>query len=55
MKSIFVKQSIGDESVIIGSAVEEDGALCTKVHKEGQIEMINPMRMLCEILVPIPV
>jgi hypothetical protein len=46
---------MGAESVIIGSVVEKDGTLFTNVHKEGQAEMINPMHMLCEVLVPIPV
>lgn len=55
MKSIFIKQSIGVESVIIGSVVQKDGAFCTNVHKEGQAKMINPLHMLCEVLVPIPV
>jgi len=41
--------------VIIGSVVEKDGAFCTNVYKEGQTEMINPLHMLCEVLVPIPV
>ena len=36
MKSIFIKQSIEAETVIIGSVVENDGAFCTNVHKEGQ-------------------
>jgi len=55
MKSIFIKQSIGAESLIIGSVVEKDGSFCTNVHKEGQAEMINPVHVLCEVLVPIPV
>jgi len=55
MKSIIIKQSIGDESVIIGSVVEKDGAFCTNVHTEGQSEMINPLHMPCEVLDPIPV
>lgn len=55
MKSNFIKQSIRDQSVIIGSVFEKDGSFCTNVHKEGQAKMINPMHMLCEVLVPIPV
>jgi len=53
MKSIFIKRSIGAESVVIGPVVEKDGAFCTNVHKEGQAEMINPLHMLCEVLVPV--
>jgi len=41
--------------VIRGSVVENDAAFCTNVHKEGQAEMIYPVHMLCEVLVPIPV
>jgi hypothetical protein len=41
--------------MIIGSVVEKDGLFCINVHKEGQAEMTNPMHMLCEVLVPIPV
>jgi hypothetical protein len=55
MKSIFIEQSIGAESVMMGSVVEKDGAFCTNIHKGGQADVINPTHMLCDVLSPIPI